>query len=70
MFFLEIERVSNNIDSLNSALDLIEQRNDNIHAQLLELLKSNREVRQALQNQEGNSSVSSTPDNQDDNKMQ
>lgn len=37
------------MDSLNSVLDAIEQRNDNIHAQLLELLSSNREIRQSLQ---------------------
>lgn len=44
----EIENVNTHLDSLNSALDAIEQRNDDIHAQLLELLSSNREIRQSL----------------------
>lgn len=45
----EIDSVNQHLDSLNSALDAIEQRNDDIHAQLLELLSSNRAIRQSLQ---------------------
>lgn len=68
----EIESVSNNIDSLNSALDFIEQRNDNIRAQLMELLSSSRQIRLSLQEEnsrkeEGNASPSEGDDN---NKMQ
>lgn len=36
------------MDSLNSVLDTIEERADQIRAQLLELLTSNREIRQSL----------------------
>lgn len=50
-YFAEIESVNNHLDSLNSALDAIEQRNDDIRAQLLELLNSNRAIRQELQEQ-------------------
>lgn len=49
VFLAEIESVNNHLDSLNSALDAIEQRNDDIRAQLLELLNSNRAIRQELQ---------------------
>ncbi|CAH0558072.1 unnamed protein product [Brassicogethes aeneus] len=44
----EFERLDSTMDELNSALDAIEQKNDNIHAQLLQLLHANREVRQQL----------------------
>lgn len=46
--FLEIANVADNLDSLNSVLDTIEERADQIRAQLLELLTSNREIRQSL----------------------
>lgn len=42
---VEIAIVSESLDSLASALDLIEERADRIRAQLLELLSSNREIR-------------------------
>ncbi|CAH1098532.1 unnamed protein product [Psylliodes chrysocephalus] len=45
----EFAALDNQLDVLNSALDDIEQKNDNIHAQLLQLLEANREVRQQLQ---------------------
>ncbi|KAJ8920652.1 hypothetical protein NQ315_004791 [Exocentrus adspersus] len=45
----EFEQLDNQLDALNSALDDIEQKNDNIHAQLLQLLHANREIRQQLQ---------------------
>lgn len=44
----EIANVADNLDSLNSVLDTIEERADQIRAQLLELLTSNREIRQSL----------------------
>lgn len=40
--------VDNNLDLLNSALDSIEEHADRIRAQLLELLSSNREIRQSI----------------------
>lgn len=47
--FAEIANVADNLDSLESALDLIEERADRIREQLLELLTSNREIRQSIQ---------------------
>lgn len=40
--------LDNQLDALNSALDNIEQKNDDIHAQLLLLLQSNKEIRQQM----------------------
>lgn len=48
-FFIEIANVAENLDSLASALDLIEERADRIREQLLELLSSNREIRESIQ---------------------
>ncbi|RZC38426.1 UPF0184 domain containing protein [Asbolus verrucosus] len=45
----EGKMLDNQLDALNSALDDIEQKNDNIHAQLLQLLQSNREIRKQIQ---------------------
>lgn len=45
---VEIAIVSESLDSLASALDLIEERADRIRAQLLELLTSNREILSSL----------------------
>lgn len=42
--FTEIAIVSQSLDSLSTALDMIEERADRIRAQLLELLTSNREI--------------------------
>jgi vacuolar-type H+-ATPase subunit D/Vma8 len=36
------------LDDLNSALDILEEKNDNITVQLLELLQNSREVRKTL----------------------
>lgn len=46
--------MSENIDVLNSALDSIEERADRIRAQLLELLSSNREIRQSIREENEN----------------
>lgn len=43
-YFPEIAIVSQSLDSLATALDMIEERADRIRAQLLELLTSNREI--------------------------
>lgn len=48
IFQLEIHSVDSNLDSINSVLDVIEQRTDNIRAQLLELLTASREIRQSI----------------------
>ncbi|XP_050513718.1 bublin coiled-coil protein [Diabrotica virgifera virgifera] len=45
----EFAALDHQLDALNSALDDIEQKNDNIHSQLLELLHANREIRTQLQ---------------------
>ncbi|KAJ8966098.1 hypothetical protein NQ317_008773 [Molorchus minor] len=45
----EFEKLDSQLDALNSALDDIEQKNDDIHAQLVQLLHANREIRQQLQ---------------------
>ena len=37
------------LNELNSALDALEQKNDDIHARLIELLESNRETRRMFQ---------------------
>ena len=37
------------LDSLNSALDAIDQKNDDIHGKLKAILKENKEAREALQ---------------------
>ena len=37
------------LNELNLALDALEQKNDHIHAQLIDLLESNRETRQLFQ---------------------
>ncbi|XP_065078200.1 UPF0184 protein AAEL002161 [Ochlerotatus camptorhynchus] len=45
----DFDSVNSYLDSLNSALDAIEQRNDDLKDQLLNLLQSNREIRQSMQ---------------------
>lgn len=53
-FHSEIANVADNLDSLNSVLDTIEERADQIRAQLLELLTSNREIRQSIREENEN----------------
>lgn len=69
MFVSEIANVANNLDSLNSVLDTIEERADQIRAQLLELLSSNREIRQSLREEneknQGPASETTTGDSQE-----
>nr|CAI5857968.1 unnamed protein product [Callosobruchus analis] len=45
----DFKKLNSQPDALNSALNDIEQKNDNIHAQLVQLLNANREVRHQLQ---------------------
>lgn len=47
-FLAEIEALNDNLDDLNSVLDTIEQRADDMKAKLLELLMSNREIMKSL----------------------
>ena len=49
LYFAEFQALNKKLDQLNSALDNLEEKNDNIHAELIELLKSNREVRKQIQ---------------------
>lgn len=64
----EIASVSDNLDSLASALDLIEERADRIREQLLDLLTSNREIRESLreENAQHEDEPKEQPDNEDD----
>jgi len=48
-FCTGFKMLENELDRLNSFLDDLEQKNDNIHAELIELLQSNREIRQQFQ---------------------
>ncbi|XP_030748136.1 UPF0184 protein C9orf16 homolog [Sitophilus oryzae] len=43
------QNLDHQLDALFVALDEIESKNDNLHAQLLQLLHSNREIRKELQ---------------------
>ncbi|XP_066249445.1 bublin coiled-coil protein [Euwallacea similis] len=45
---IEYQQLNNQLDALFTALDDIENKNDNIHAQLLQLLNANREIRKQL----------------------
>lgn len=44
----EIETVNNNLDNLNDVLDYFEKRTDDIKAELINLLLSNREILQTM----------------------
>lgn len=44
----EYQQLDRQLDALFTALDDIENKNDNIHAQLLQLLDANREIRTQL----------------------
>ncbi|XP_076181812.1 bublin coiled-coil protein-like [Ptiloglossa arizonensis] len=45
----EFEAINAQLDQLNSVLDNLEHKNDVIHAELIELLQSNRETRKQFQ---------------------
>lgn len=54
MFWItEFKSINDQIDQLNLVLDTLETKNDNIHAELMELLKSNREARKQFQESKG-----------------
>lgn len=66
-FVVDFDSVNSYLDSLNSALDTIEQRNDDLKEQLLNLLQSNREIRQSMQEEnakrsDGSGGGSSAPE--------
>jgi len=44
-----IKALEDELDHLQTALDHLERKNDDIHAQLTELLQSNREARKQFQ---------------------
>lgn len=60
--------MSDNIDLLNTALDSIEERADRIRAQLLELLSSNREIRQSIREENEKLHDHTTVDGKDDSE--
>ncbi|XP_015108978.1 UPF0184 protein C9orf16 homolog [Diachasma alloeum] len=45
----EFQSLNAQLDQLNSALDTIEMKTDDVHAELVELLKSNKETRKQFQ---------------------
>ncbi|XP_076662182.1 bublin coiled-coil protein-like [Halictus rubicundus] len=45
----EFEAINAQLDLLNSVLDNLEQKNDVIHAELIDLLQSNKEARKQFQ---------------------
>lgn len=49
IYYVDIKALEDELDHLQSALDHLEKKNDNIHAELIELLHSNREARKQLQ---------------------
>jgi vacuolar-type H+-ATPase subunit D/Vma8 len=48
LIVIDYSALNKQLDDLNSALDILEQKNDNITVQLLELLQNSREVRKNL----------------------
>lgn len=58
----EIEALNNHLDRLGSALNNLEEKNDNIHAQLLELLEANRQAKMIFQ--------AATPQNENEGSNQ
>lgn len=56
MFFLnpfaEFEALNSQMDQLNSALDVLEEQNDIIHAKLMDLLESNRAARKQFKEEQ------------------
>jgi hypothetical protein len=49
VYFTDFVSLDLQLNELNSALDALEQKNDDIHARLMELLESNREARRLFQ---------------------
>ncbi|KAG6446227.1 UPF0184 protein AAEL002161 [Manduca sexta] len=47
----EYEMLDSTLDELNSALDYLERKNDDIHEKLKELLQSNIDIRQEMRNE-------------------
>ena len=60
----EFSALNNQLDQLQSALDMLESRNADIHQELLQLLQSNREVRRCLTEELAMNS-NETPENQE-----
>ncbi|XP_030567444.1 UPF0184 protein CG14818 [Drosophila novamexicana] len=62
----EMEDVNQSLDALSCALDVVEQRTDDILSQLRELLDSNREIRRQLAQDKDNASSEEENDDGDD----
>lgn len=55
----EFKELNAQLDQLNSVLDNLEQKNDDIHAELIKLLQSNREARRQFQECQSQNSMTS-----------
>lgn len=58
----EYEALNIQLDQLNSALDFLESKNDNIHAELVQLLESNKETRKQIQQSQKDGQVPAETD--------
>ncbi|XP_046404070.1 bublin coiled-coil protein [Ischnura elegans] len=47
----ELEALNSHLDNLGTYLDNLEKKNDDIHAQLVELLEANRQVKMLFQDE-------------------
>uniref|UniRef100_A0A2M4AJ59 Uncharacterized protein n=1 Tax=Anopheles triannulatus TaxID=58253 RepID=A0A2M4AJ59_9DIPT len=63
----EFHSINNCLDALSSALDNIEQKNDSLHEQLLLLLESQRESRNALKEENNRKVVQESELDEDGN---
>ncbi|XP_019756195.1 bublin coiled-coil protein [Dendroctonus ponderosae] len=59
----EYQQLDRQLDALFTALDDIENKNDNIHAQLQQLLNANREIRTQLNEEPQETSDGAAPAN-------
>uniref|UniRef100_A0A8C8YBT7 Bublin coiled-coil protein n=1 Tax=Prolemur simus TaxID=1328070 RepID=A0A8C8YBT7_PROSS len=57
----EYTAINTMLDQINSCLDQLEEKNDNLHARLQELLKSNRQTRLEFQQQLGEAPSDDSP---------
>lgn len=65
-----MEDVNQSLDALSCALDVVEQRTDDILSQLRELLDSNREIRRQLAQDKDNASSEEENDDGDDDMVE
>jgi small-conductance mechanosensitive channel len=58
----EFSALNQQLDQLQSALDLLESRNADIHSELLQLLQSNREVRKCITEELASENAGNNPE--------